>query len=76
MLDSPCVSLLLVGVLGDEEVGAVSSWNHLIKTVARARAGRVRKVRADGLHLNINRIRIFEHQLALDRGTEPCRAQV
>jgi len=41
----------LVDVFVDETTIQVWSKNHLIKTVARARAGRVRKVRADGLHV-------------------------
>jgi uncharacterized protein YifN (PemK superfamily) len=42
----------LVDVFVDDTVIQVWSKNHLIKTVARARTGRVRKVRADGLHIN------------------------
>jgi hypothetical protein len=41
----------LVDVFVDESVIQVWSKNHLIKTVARARSGPVRKVRADGLHV-------------------------
>jgi transposase InsO family protein len=41
----------LVDVFVDETTIQVWSKNHLIKTVARARKGRVRKVRADGLHV-------------------------
>jgi transposase InsO family protein len=41
----------LVDVFVDETVIQVWSKNHLIKTVARSRSGRVRKVRADGLHV-------------------------
>jgi hypothetical protein len=42
----------LVDVFVDVTVIQVWSKNHLIRTVARARDGRVRKVRADGLHVN------------------------
>ena len=42
----------LVDVFVDESVIQVWSKNHLIRTVARTREGRVRKVRADGLHVN------------------------
>ena len=42
----------LVDVFVDATVIQVWSKNHLIRTVARAREGRVRKVRADGLHVN------------------------
>jgi transposase InsO family protein len=42
----------LVDVFVDGSVIQVWSKNHLIRTVARAREGRVRKVRADGLHVN------------------------
>ncbi len=42
----------LVDVFVDGTVIQVWSKNHLIRTVARAREGRVRKVRADGLHVN------------------------
>jgi transposase InsO family protein len=49
----------LVDVFVDATTIQVWSKNHLIKTVARMRGGRVRKVRADGLHvkhqLNTNR---------------------
>ena len=41
----------LVDVFVDDTVIQVWSKNHLIKTVARARIGPVRKVRADGLHV-------------------------
>jgi transposase InsO family protein len=41
----------LVDAFVDESVIQVWSKNHLIKTVARARSGPVRKVRADGLHV-------------------------
>ena len=41
----------LVDVFVDDTVIQVWSKNHLIKTVARARTGPVRKVRADGLHV-------------------------
>jgi transposase InsO family protein len=41
----------LVDVFVDDTVIQVWSKNHLIKTVARSRSGRVRKVRADGLHV-------------------------
>jgi transposase InsO family protein len=41
----------LVDVFVDDTVIQVWSKNHLIKTVARTRSGRVRKVRADGLHV-------------------------
>jgi transposase InsO family protein len=41
----------LVDVFVDESLIQVWSKNHLIRTVARAREGRVRKVRADGLHV-------------------------
>ena len=41
----------LVDVFVDDTVIQVWSKNHLIKTVARARSGPVRKVRADGLHV-------------------------
>jgi transposase InsO family protein len=41
----------LVDVFVDETTIQVWSKNHLIKTVARARSGPVRKVRADGLHV-------------------------
>jgi transposase InsO family protein len=41
----------LVDVFVDDAVIQVWSKNHLIKTVARARSGPVRKVRADGLHV-------------------------
>ncbi|MBA3552879.1 MAG: IS481 family transposase [Actinobacteria bacterium] len=42
----------LVDVFVDASLIQVWSKNHLIRTVARAREGRVRKVRADGLHVN------------------------
>jgi transposase InsO family protein len=42
----------LVDVFVDTAVIQVWSKNHLIRTIARAREGRVRKVRADGLHVN------------------------
>ena len=42
----------LVDVFVDGSVIQVWSKNHLIRTVARTREGRVRKVRADGLHVN------------------------
>jgi hypothetical protein len=41
----------LVDVFVDETTIQVWSKNHLIKTVARARSGKVRKVRSDGLHV-------------------------
>jgi transposase InsO family protein len=41
----------LVDVFVDDTVIQVWSKNHLIKTVARARTGPVRKIRADGLHV-------------------------
>jgi transposase InsO family protein len=41
----------LVDVFVDDTLIQVWSKNHLVKTVARAREGRVRKVRADGLHV-------------------------
>jgi transposase InsO family protein len=41
----------LVDVFVDDTTIQVWSKNHLIKTVARTRSGRVRKVRADGLHV-------------------------
>ncbi len=41
----------LVDVFVDDSVIQVWSKNHLVKTVARVRKGRVRKVRADGLHV-------------------------
>ena len=41
----------LVDVFVDDTVIQVWSKNHLIKTVARTRPGRVRKVRADALHV-------------------------
>ncbi len=41
----------LVDVFVDDTVIQVWSKNHLIKTVARARTGPVRKVRADALHV-------------------------
>jgi transposase InsO family protein len=41
----------LVDVFVDGTTIQVWSKNHLIKTVARARTGRVRKVRSDGLHV-------------------------
>lgn len=41
----------LVDVFVDASLIQVWSKNHLIRTVARAREGRVRKVRADGLHV-------------------------
>jgi len=49
----------------------VWSKNHLIKTVARTRSGRVRKVRADALHVKRHVGTIRQHQLALDRGHTP-----
>jgi hypothetical protein len=49
----------LVDVFVDETTIQVWSKNHFIKTVARQRGGRVRKIRADGLHVkhqpNMNR---------------------
>jgi len=42
----------LVDVFVDDTVIQVWSKNHLAKTVARERTGPVRKVRADGLHVN------------------------
>ena len=41
----------LVDVFVDDTVIQVWSKNHLIKTVARARIGPVRKIRSDGLHV-------------------------
>jgi transposase InsO family protein len=41
----------LVDVFVDETTIQVWSKNHLIRTVASSRSGRVRKVRADGLHV-------------------------
>jgi hypothetical protein len=41
----------LVDVFVDDTTIQVWSKNHLIRTVARTRVGRVRKVRADGLHV-------------------------
>jgi hypothetical protein len=41
----------LVDVFVDDTVIQVWSKNHLIKTIARARRGPVRKIRADGLHV-------------------------
>jgi transposase InsO family protein len=41
----------LVDVMVDDSVIQVWSKNHLIKTVPRLRKGRVRKIRADGLHV-------------------------
>jgi transposase InsO family protein len=41
----------LVDVFVDETTIQVWSKNHLIKTVARVRSGPVRKIRADGLHV-------------------------
>jgi transposase InsO family protein len=41
----------LVDVFVDDTVIQVWHQNHLIKAVARERSGRVRKVRADGLHV-------------------------
>lgn len=41
----------LVDVFVDETTIQVWSKNHLIKTIARERSGRVRKVRSDGLHV-------------------------
>jgi hypothetical protein len=41
----------LVDVFVHDTMIQVWSKNHLIKSVARAREGRVRKVRADGLHV-------------------------
>jgi integrase-like protein len=41
----------LVDVFVDETTIQIWSKNHLIKTVARTRSGRIRKVRADGLHV-------------------------
>jgi hypothetical protein len=42
----------LVDVFVDAALIQIWSKNHFIKTVARDREGRVRKVRADGLHVN------------------------
>ena len=42
----------LVDVFVDAALIQIWSKNHLIRTVARTREGRVRKVRADGLHVN------------------------
>jgi transposase InsO family protein len=42
----------LVDVFVEDTLIQVWSKNHLIRTIARAREGRVRKVRADGLHVN------------------------
>ena len=41
----------LIDVFVDETTIQAWSKNHLIKTVARERSGRIRKVRADGLHV-------------------------
>ena len=41
----------LVDAFVDDTTIQVWSQNHLIKTVARVRKGRVRKIRADGLHV-------------------------
>jgi transposase InsO family protein len=41
----------LVDVFVDDSTIQVWSKNHLVKTVARARPGPVRKIRADGLHV-------------------------
>jgi hypothetical protein len=41
----------LVDVFVDETTIQVWSKNHLIKTIARTRSGPVRKIRADGLHV-------------------------
>jgi hypothetical protein len=41
----------LVDVMVDDSVIQVWCKNHLIKTVPRLRKGRVRKIRADGLHV-------------------------
>jgi hypothetical protein len=41
----------LVDVFVDDALIQVWSKNHLIRTVARTREGRVRKIRADGLHV-------------------------
>ena len=43
---------LLVDAFVDDTTIQVWSQNHLIKTIARLRKGPVRKVRADGLHVN------------------------
>jgi transposase InsO family protein len=43
---------LLVDAFVDDTTIQVWSQNHLIKTVARVRKGPVRKIRADGLHVN------------------------
>jgi hypothetical protein len=42
----------LVDAFVDDTTIQVWHQNHLIKTVARMRKGRVRKIRADGLHVN------------------------
>ncbi len=53
----------LVGVFVDGTTIQVRSRNHLIKTVARMRGGRVRKVRADGRHV--------KHQPTTNRQASP-----
>jgi transposase InsO family protein len=52
----------LVDVFVDHSVIQVWSKNHLIRTVARTREGRVRKVRADGLKSKISRLRTVKRQ--------------
>jgi hypothetical protein len=71
----------LVDVFVDGSVIHVWSKNHLIRTVARARDGRIRKVRAEGYTSMISRTQNVKHQLALDRGhltggTNRCRASM
>src|SRR5262249_7528974 len=52
----------------------IQAWskNHLIKTVAHARAGRVRKIRADGLHVNTQPNTKDKHQPELDTAHDPA----
>lgn len=42
---------LIADVFADGSVVQIWYQNHLIKTVARTRTGRIRKVRSDGLHV-------------------------
>jgi hypothetical protein len=51
---------VLVDAFVDDTTIQIWSQNHLIKTVARARKGVVRKVRADGLH----RPGLAEHEVS------------
>ena len=51
---------VLVDAFVDDTTIQIWSQNHLVKTVARARKGPVRKVRADGLH----RPRSAEHEVS------------